>query len=473
MSQAGILKISSGSLPPDVPTTFVTDSGNAVPVANVLNVLGQQAGTIPVMATSGSGNTVSVENRAWITSFVVDPSATVGLRGTFTTIQAAITAASPGTTIYIRPGSYVENLTMKEGITLCSMSGDSNNNLVQIFGSITCTYAGISSITGCKLVPTTAGGIILSGASATELYVKDCVIFSFGGSGSNYCYTSSNAAKTGHFINCSFDTDAFGSFFNMSAGQLDVITCLFSPNTGGSVIANTISGGTFNFQNSIYGNDNILHPPWTISGGACTFTNSSINGVITTSGTSTLEVDNCRCFSTAAFFTLGGTSHNIFGCEITSGSGSAISVSTIATVSQCTILSTATNPITGAGTVIFSGITFTGSGATSTINTTTQAPSVRSNDALKVVTPGAYPYTTVPQDALILVDSSSARTIIPRASPVSGQTYIIKDNGGLAGTNNITITPSGQNIDGAASTSININYGSVTIVYNGSQWNII
>ena len=55
MSQAGILRITSGSLPPDVPTTFVTDSGNAVPVANILNVLGGEG-----IDTSGAGNTVTI-----------------------------------------------------------------------------------------------------------------------------------------------------------------------------------------------------------------------------------------------------------------------------------------------------------------------------------------------------------------------------------------------------------------------------
>ena len=92
---------------------------------------------------------------------------------------------------------------------------------------------------------------------------------------------------------------------------------------------------------------------------------------------------------------------------------------------------------------------------------------------ISVVTPGAYPYTTTATDAVILVDTSVARTIEPMASPTTGQMYYIKDSVGSAATNNITVTPSGKNIDGAASYTMNVAYGSATIVYNGTEWSLI
>lgn len=96
-----------------------------------------------------------------------------------------------------------------------------------------------------------------------------------------------------------------------------------------------------------------------------------------------------------------------------------------------------------------------------------------SGRVVNITTPGAYPYTALVTDYVILVDSSSARTINLIASPVTGTTYRIKDNTGSAGSNNITISGNGKNIDGATPYIISSNYDSVDVVYNGTQWNVL
>ena len=86
-----------------------------------------------------------------------------------------------------------------------------------------------------------------------------------------------------------------------------------------------------------------------------------------------------------------------------------------------------------------------------------------------------YTLTTVDGRVMILADSSSnAITVnLPVASENSGRIINIKDKGGNAGTNNITIDPDGsETIDGAASVAINTNYGSMTVLCDGTRWHI-
>lgn len=86
-----------------------------------------------------------------------------------------------------------------------------------------------------------------------------------------------------------------------------------------------------------------------------------------------------------------------------------------------------------------------------------------------------YTLTTADGRVMILADSSSnAITInLPVASENSGRIVNIKDKGGNAGTNNITIDPNGsETIDGGATVAISSNYGSMTVLCDGANWHI-
>jgi hypothetical protein len=83
-------------------------------------------------------------------------------------------------------------------------------------------------------------------------------------------------------------------------------------------------------------------------------------------------------------------------------------------------------------------------------------------------------YTVLAANNIVVVNKStgSATTITLPTGPATGQIHIIKDGKGDAATNNITIQGNGKNIDGAASRVVSFNYGAVSLVYNGTQWNV-
>src|SRR5260221_8507484 len=95
MSQSGILNNQSGSIPPSVAEAFVTNSGTAIPVANVLNVLGSGEVT-----TSGSGNTLTIN--APEPTFVTQSGTATGVAGVINILGAgSSTTSGSGNTIVI------------------------------------------------------------------------------------------------------------------------------------------------------------------------------------------------------------------------------------------------------------------------------------------------------------------------------------------------------------------------------------
>lgn len=90
-----------------------------------------------------------------------------------------------------------------------------------------------------------------------------------------------------------------------------------------------------------------------------------------------------------------------------------------------------------------------------------------------VTTAGAITVTTDDYVVICNKTSGAATTVNLPASPSVGDAYVIKDGKGDAATNNLTLTPDSETIDGAADFVVSVNYASITLVFNGTEWNII
>ena len=93
---------------------------------------------------------------------------------------------------------------------------------------------------------------------------------------------------------------------------------------------------------------------------------------------------------------------------------------------------------------------------------------------IKTRTLTTSPTTLTATDDLVCVDTSAVTHTITLPTPTLGRKITIKDSAGNAAARNITVNDNGTElIDGAGSQTINANYGSLDLVYNGSTWVII
>ena len=87
----------------------------------------------------------------------------------------------------------------------------------------------------------------------------------------------------------------------------------------------------------------------------------------------------------------------------------------------------------------------------------------------------ATPVTVVDTDQVVSIQvPGSVAVQVNLPVGVIGRVFDIKDGLGLASVvDPITISPAAGTIDGAASATIDVSYGSITLVYNGTEWLII
>lgn len=274
--------------------------------------------------------------------------------GDFSTIASALSAASSGDTIFIRPGTYTENITLKAGVNLTAFGSDGiasgqGANItpnVIIKGTVTASFTGSATLCGIQLETNGAAALVNSGTNAANLILTNCSVYANDATGMNLTGTLTNFT----FYTCCFNSSSTNSLFTVY-GNIDFQSCIFGLSASAS--ASTVSTANISL---VACDSNGL------------FLTTSSTGMVTASG----STFNC---GGNIFLTTAGTGTSaISSCFINSTTASSLSAGAGTTI-ECfdsTISSSNTNAITGAGTIVYGGVVF--SSTSSTINTTTQTP---------------------------------------------------------------------------------------------------
>lgn len=238
----------------------------------------------------------NVTNKFGVAKWIVDP--TVG-QGTHTTIDSAYTSASSGDTIFVRPGTYTENPTIKAGVNLVGFVGDGNTPTVTVVGKFSASYSGTATISNIRLQTNSDNLLTMTGSNATILNLNNCYLNVTNNAGFNYAVSSTSSRV--NLYNCVGDLSGSFAFFTFSGTGITTMQQCFFTNSANASTAATQSAGIIAVYNSTF------FFPWSISStGAFNIFYSQISTVasnstsLTLSNTSSSETAGCRFISGTA-----------------------------------------------------------------------------------------------------------------------------------------------------------------------------
>lgn len=244
---------------------------------------------------------ITSDNNYATNKFIVS---SIPSEGNYSTIASALAAASAGDTIFLKPGTYAENISMIAGVNIASDTVGSAGEDVIISGTVTCNYSGSCSFSGITFQTNGADAINSSSGSAV-LEIINC---SFSCYDYAYCITSSN-----------------GSF------KLVCNYCLASSSNASYTLFNISSMNSARFVNCDFGNLGIAVTAQSLLASSRMKIESSIwSFPIKTSGTGEVKFENST-FDTASANTVciqissGATgATNVDNAILTSGTASGL-----------------------------------------------------------------------------------------------------------------------------------------------------
>lgn len=252
MSQAGNIAI--GSVP-SVPTSFVTDSGTAVPAANTLNVISSASDGI---ATSGAGSSVTITTADDLAA--IEALAGTGLPSRTAADTWSLNSITADAVLLGDSGSTIQNLSLTNGQLVIGSTGVTPvaGSLASADGSITITPGAgtidlavsasndailtVTGDSGGALSPNVGNMNILGGPGVTT-------------SGSGNTLTINSVVFTDQGASTSVTADS-GSFstaaitLTLPASPAQGEECIFVASTADALVIQAAGTQVINFGNS-------------------------------------------------------------------------------------------------------------------------------------------------------------------------------------------------------------------------------
>jgi hypothetical protein len=445
MSQAGIIEFESAH--PEIPTSFVTNSGTAIPIANTLEILGTTVANhgIP-LETTGSGNTVTA-----VAQYAAATGATTTTAAGFASFNNTEFSVDANGFVSANNGHFVIELTGNSGTATPDSSGNINiitaNTTFGFVGSghtltmdVTQPNPGFSNLgIGSSFPNITAGGQTNSGYGSAALngIVGGRHNTGIGGGAlqvlTNGNYNTMVGSQSGLVLagtasaNCAYGYESLASSvsgsFNCAFGYESLLDCLGSNN----IAIGSVAGGNYTGTESsnvllnhagVLGESNVMR-----LGTAGSQTSSYVSGItgVTVAASSPVGVNSSGQLSDLGFGTVG---------QVFTSGGAGVSPSWA----------------NGASTL-----------------------------SIKSVTHGASPYTVLADDEFLACQTSGGViTILLPNAPTTGRVITIKDSNGAAAASNISVTTVGGTvtIDGQTTYTMSSNYQSIDVIFDGSNYEV-
>lgn len=345
----------------------------------------------------------------------------------YATVQAAVDAANAagGGVVVIQPGTYTENLTLYDGV---SIYGTDDVSCI-ITGVHTPPAAGTISFENLTLTSATD---ILSSAAAgtTDIYFNDVYADCTNG----YTCNLANWTGTVYIYDCVMKGANNGVFTNSATADFVAEGCIFgdaSVGTAGNTC--TISGSTVysNIQNCT------CYLNFSLAGGIIWADHNFIFGAITTSNAATVKIWNCNLVAAAVAALTHNSSTAIDLTNITLNSSNTPALDGSGVINLQNILFTDQKSIAGTLTVLYDSADFFTSSIVSGSPSATVADIECLTGSIKVPAPnnaaGASPQATT---------ARTGKVIFTDVINTGAYGTLTMTNGNLAATSVMLLTPS-------------------------------